>query len=96
MKDRRLRRFLTRKYKRKQERLYNSHYRPHETSPSYDTWEAPDNIRGHWCDRSWKDFGPCQCCCNPRHSVLYNKKDKVTIQEKRSYDSFFDQLEEIS
>lgn len=26
---------------------------------------------------------PCQCCCNPRHSVLYKQKDKLTMQEKK-------------
>ena len=25
----------------------------------------------------------CQCCCNPRHSAYGNKKEKLTIQERR-------------
>jgi hypothetical protein len=25
----------------------------------------------------------CQCCCNPRHSTHGNKKEKLTIQERR-------------
>ena len=25
----------------------------------------------------------CQCCCNPRHSAFGNKKEKLTMQEKR-------------
>ena len=25
----------------------------------------------------------CQCCCNPRHSAHGNKKEKLTIQERR-------------
>lgn len=26
---------------------------------------------------------PCQCCCNPRNSVLYKQKNKLTMQERR-------------
>ena len=25
----------------------------------------------------------CQCCCNPRHSAHGNKKEKLTIQERK-------------
>ena len=25
----------------------------------------------------------CQCCCNPRHSAYGNKKEKLTIQERK-------------
>jgi len=25
----------------------------------------------------------CQCCCNPRRSAHGNKKEKLTIQERR-------------
>ena len=28
----------------------------------------------------------CQCCCNPRHSAHGNKKEKLTIQERRAND----------
>lgn len=26
---------------------------------------------------------PCQCCCNPRRSVLYKEHEKLTIQERK-------------
>ena len=25
----------------------------------------------------------CQCCCNPRHSAHGNKKEKLTMQERK-------------
>ena len=25
----------------------------------------------------------CQCCCNPRHSAYGNKKEKLTMQERK-------------
>ena len=25
----------------------------------------------------------CQCCCNPRHSAHGNKKEKLTVQERK-------------
>ena len=25
----------------------------------------------------------CQCCCNPRHSAQGNKKEKLTMQERK-------------
>ena len=31
-----------------------------------------------------RDHKPrCQCCCNPRHSVHGNKKEKLTVQERK-------------
>jgi len=26
----------------------------------------------------------CQMCRNPRHSIFYNKKNKLTVQERRA------------
>ena len=26
----------------------------------------------------------CQCCCNPRHSAFGNKREKLTMQEKKA------------
>ena len=38
----------------------------------------------HWVVReATTPKTPCQCCRNPRRSVLYKSKDKLTMQEKR-------------
>ena len=36
----------------------------------------------------------CQCCCNPRHSAHGNKKEKLTMQERKeeSLEIYSDEL----
>lgn len=43
----------------------------------------PDKIRRWAAHVAAAPKKPCQCCCNPRHSVLYKKHEKLTMQERR-------------
>jgi hypothetical protein len=87
MKDRRLRRHHTERYRAKQRRLWEAYFHP-----NHNNYELTDKDLGHFRERSWKDHGPCQCCCNPRHSTWYSDEEKKTIQERRGEDRYCDQI----
>ena len=43
----------------------------------------PDRIKQWAAHVAAAPKKPCQCCCNPRHSVLYKEHEKLTIQERK-------------
>ncbi len=81
---------LTRRYVEKQERYYRDHF--------YHVWntgyEVTPYMRGHWRKHSYSDCGrsQCQMCMNVRRCKWYPLEERLTLQERRHYDSFEDQL----
>lgn len=98
MRDKSFRRHNTEKYQKRQERLYNSHYRPWEKGAESKEWlnDVTPERRGGWKNHSYCETGGCECCCNPRHSSWCSKEEKQTVQERRSNEDLQDQLLDLS
>ena len=41
------------------------------------------NYKTNKLEKTRDNKSRCQCCCNPRHSAYGNKKEKLTIQERK-------------
>ena len=55
--------------------------------------EMPKDVAG-WVTRTPT---PCSCsmCGNPRHNVWQNKKERLTLQERKAFEAYKDNMEEI-
>ncbi len=61
----------------------------------YDSLE--DNELLDTARRLADNFKNCSCpiCCNPRHSIMTNENERLTIQEKKAQSDFKEQIEEV-
>ena len=41
------------------------------------------NYKTNKLEKTRDNKSRCQCCCNPRHSAYGNKKEKLTMQERK-------------
>ena len=41
------------------------------------------NYKTNKLEKTRDNKSRCQCCCNPRHSAHGNKKEKLTMQDRR-------------
>ena len=47
------------------------------------TIRANINYETNKLEKTRDNKSRCQCCCNPRHSAYGNKKEKLTMQERK-------------
>lgn len=79
---------FTKRYVDKQERLYKAHVLHVEDIIEF-------YRRGQWKNHSFCNTGGCDCCKNPRRAK-WNPVSKLgTMQERRNYESFKAQLQDI-
>lgn len=85
MRTRRERRYLTKRYQKRQIRLFKEYF----------LYESEDYLnderKGSFRTRSWKDCGgSCSMCGNPRKHGWETSRGRLTFPERKALDSFND------